>query len=64
MLVDAACRPRKAEVLAKANRNIEVLRRLVRLAKDRLVDSSKGNQLRDRARNVVREARSRRNAHP
>jgi hypothetical protein len=35
ILVDAAYRPRKAELLAEANRNIEVLRWLVRLAKDR-----------------------------
>jgi hypothetical protein len=35
ILVGAAYRPRKAELLAEANRNIEVLRWLVRLAKDR-----------------------------
>jgi len=35
ILVDAAYRPRKAELLGQANRNIEVLRWLVRLAKDR-----------------------------
>jgi hypothetical protein len=35
ILVDAAYRPRKGELLAEANRNIEVLRWLVRLAKDR-----------------------------
>ena len=33
--MDAAYRPRKAEVLATANRRVEVLRWLVRLAKDR-----------------------------
>ena len=35
ILVDASYRPRKAELLAEANRQIEVLRWLVRLAKDR-----------------------------
>lgn len=35
ILVNASYRPRKAELLAEANRNIEVLRWLVRLAKDR-----------------------------
>ncbi len=35
MLVDAAYRRRKTELLGEANRNIEVLRWLVRLAKDR-----------------------------
>lgn len=35
ILVDAAYRSRKAELLAEANRQIEVLRWLVRLAKDR-----------------------------
>ena len=35
ILVDASYRSRKAELLAEANRQIEVLRWLVRLAKDR-----------------------------
>ncbi len=35
ILVDAAYRSRKAELLAEANRQIELLRWLVRLAKDR-----------------------------
>jgi hypothetical protein len=35
ILVDAAYRSRKAELLAEANRQIEMLRWLVRLAKDR-----------------------------
>ncbi len=35
ILVDASYRATKAELLAKANRQIEVLRWLVRLAKDR-----------------------------
>ena len=35
ILVDAAYRSRKAQLLAEANRQIEVLRWLVRLAKDR-----------------------------
>ncbi len=35
LLVEAAYNPRKADLLAEANRQIEVLRWLVRLAKDR-----------------------------
>ena len=35
LLVEAAYSPRKADLLARANRRIEVLRWLVRLAKDR-----------------------------
>ena len=35
LLVEAAYSPRKAELLARANREIEVLRWLIRLAKDR-----------------------------
>ena len=35
LLVEAAYSPRKAELLSRANRHIEVLRWLVRLAKDR-----------------------------
>ncbi|MBN2131342.1 MAG: diversity-generating retroelement protein Avd [Sedimentisphaerales bacterium] len=35
ILVDASYRPRKAELLAEANRHIEILRWLLRLAKDR-----------------------------
>jgi hypothetical protein len=35
ILVDASYRSRKAELLAEANRQVEVLRWLVRLAKDR-----------------------------
>jgi hypothetical protein len=35
LLVEAAYSPRKAELLGRANRQIEVLRRLARLAKDR-----------------------------
>lgn len=40
-LVEAAYSPRKAELLARANRKIETLRWLVRLAKDRQVLSEK-----------------------
>ncbi|MEI8376242.1 MAG: diversity-generating retroelement protein Avd, partial [Planctomycetota bacterium] len=35
LLVESAYSPRKADLLSRANRDIEVLRRLVRLAKDR-----------------------------
>jgi hypothetical protein len=35
LLVEAAYSPRKADLLSRANRDIEVLRWLVRLAKDR-----------------------------
>jgi hypothetical protein len=35
LLVEAAYNPRKADLLSRANRQIEVLRWLVRLAKDR-----------------------------
>jgi len=35
LLVEAAYSPRKADLLARANRRIEILRWLVRLAKDR-----------------------------
>ena len=40
-LVEAAYSPRKTELLARANRRIEVLRWLVRLAKDRKVLTEK-----------------------
>lgn len=40
-LIEAAYSPRKADLLARANRKIEMLRWLVRLAKDRQVLSEK-----------------------
>lgn len=44
LLVEAAYSPRKADVLADVNRRIEVLRWLVRLAKDRKLLTSKQYQ--------------------